>query len=322
MSRRSTVTEKPWVSRIPNIQLRQRTTLYQYIPQSLRIALHWQWLRNTPLNTRLTQPGDNQRRLPLHRCPANREELGDCVIGTICLLNKIYRHSPPGAKRAQHPEVAGSFHAHGYSASKTVARCTRIRCRRRATVVCEHAASDCTSDGQREETNAENNISCCCSERTRPCENTEYDEPRCEFRKMRMHFVCFQSTGRLSFLVSSLLVIQILLRNAKLTTKAYRIPILIQKLPHMVLITVTNVSLALNPYSPAMNCASPPNSPTNGKKMVGDSGPPHQLAMYDEVIHVEPAKPARPRAAGGAMGWRKIWMPGVCWSVLSSFSDW
>jgi hypothetical protein len=44
---------------------------------------------------------------------------------------------------------------------------------------------------------------------------------------MRMHFVCFQSTDRLSFLVSSLLVIQILLRNAKLTTKAYRIPILI-----------------------------------------------------------------------------------------------
>jgi hypothetical protein len=220
MNRRSTVTENPWVSRIPNIQLRQRTALFQYISQSFRIALHWQWLRNTPLNTRLTQPGNNQRRRPLHRCPANREELGDCVIGTICLLNKIYRHSPPGTKRAQHPEVAGSFHAHSYSASKTVARCTRICCRRRATVVCEHAASDCTSDGQREETNAKNNISCCSSERTRPCENTEYHEPRRKFRKMRMHFVCFQSTSRLSFVVSSLLVIHILLSTGNTYDKS------------------------------------------------------------------------------------------------------
>jgi hypothetical protein len=37
---------------------------------------------------------------------------------------------------------------------------------------------------------------------------------------MRMHFVCFQSTGRLSFLVSSLLVIQILLKNGNTYDKS------------------------------------------------------------------------------------------------------
>lgn len=59
---------------------------------------------------------------------------------------------------------------------------------------------------------------------------------------------------------------------------------------------------------------------TKGKKMVGDSGFPHQLAIYELVIQVEPAKPARPRAAGGAIGWRKICIPGVWSMVLASFS--
>jgi len=67
-------------------------------------------------------------------------------------------------------------------------------------------------------------------------------------------------------------------------------------------------SLALNLYSPAMNGASPPNKPTNGKNIVGLSRVPHQLAMYDYVIHIEPA---RPSAAGGAMGFTNIWIPGV-----------
>ena len=55
-----------------------------------------------------------------------------------------------------------------------------------------------------------------------------------------------------------------------------------------------------------MNCASPPQKATKGKKMVGESGLPHQPAIQEAVIHVEPAKPARPRAAGGAMGLRKM----------------
>lgn len=78
----------------------------------------------------------------------------------------------------------------------------------------------------------------------------------------------------------------------------------IQKLPHRVLMTVTNVSLASKPFMPAMNCArpfracqlalhqvqchgdqpllndhSPPKIATNGKKMVGLSSFPHQSAI-------------------------------------------
>ncbi len=45
---------------------------------------------------------------------------------------------------------------------------------------------------------------------------------------------------------------------------------------------------------------------TNGKKMVGESGLPNQLAIQEAVIHVEPAKPARPSAAGAAIGLRKM----------------
>ena len=50
----------------------------------------------------------------------------------------------------------------------------------------------------------------------------------------------------------------------------------------------------------------PPNMATNGKKIVGLSLEPHHMAIWLAVIHVEPAKPARPRAAGGAIGLRKI----------------
>lgn len=91
-----------------------------------------------------------------------------------------------------------------------------------------------------------------------------------------------------------------------LTTSRYKTPILIQKAPHMVLITLTNVSLAWKPYKPAINCDRPPQSATKGKKIVGESGVPHQLAIQDAVMKVEPAKPARPSAAGGAIGWRKM----------------
>ena len=65
-----------------------------------------------------------------------------------------------------------------------------------------------------------------------------------------------------------------------------------------------------------MNCASPPQNATKGKKMVGESGPPHQRAIQVAVIHVEPANPARPSAAGGAMGCRKMATCGV-WPAVS-----
>jgi len=91
----------------------------------------------------------------------------------------------------------------------------------------------------------------------------------------------------------------------------YTNPILIQNAPHIVLITVTSVSLALNPNSPAINCASPPKSATKGKKTVGESELPHQPAIQEAVIQVEPAKPARPSAAGGATGRRKMLTRGL-----------
>ena len=57
---------------------------------------------------------------------------------------------------------------------------------------------------------------------------------------------------------------------------------------------------------PAMKRAGPPQMATNGKKMVGESGLPNQLAIQEAVIHVEPAKPARASAAGAAIGLRKM----------------
>lgn len=99
---------------------------------------------------------------------------------------------------------------------------------------------------------------------------------------------------------------------------------LIQKLPHSVWITFASISLASNPYMPAMNCDNPPQKATKGKKIVGESGFPHQPAIQDDVIHVEPAKPASPRAAGGAIGLRNILTLGISDRVSSSFfvSSW
>lgn len=61
---------------------------------------------------------------------------------------------------------------------------------------------------------------------------------------------------------------------------------------------------------------------TNGKKYFGESALPHQLAIHDAVIKAEPAKAARPRASGGAIGLRKMDTPGSCWRmalILFSF---
>lgn len=69
---------------------------------------------------------------------------------------------------------------------------------------------------------------------------------------------------------------------------------------------------------PAMNWARPPKSPTKGKKRVGDESVPHHCARYEDMIQVELAKPASPRAAGGAMGRRTVCTTGVCaWVSVS-----
>ncbi|CZR50758.1 uncharacterized protein PAC_00632 [Phialocephala subalpina] len=85
--------------------------------------------------------------------------------------------------------------------------------------------------------------------------------------------------------------------------------------PHMVLMTDTSVSLTWNPYSPAMNWVSPPSKITNGKKIVGESSFPHQFAIQDAVMNVEPADPARPSAAGGVIGLKQI--SRLQWSITA-----
>lgn len=60
----------------------------------------------------------------------------------------------------------------------------------------------------------------------------------------------------------------------------------------------------LEAMRPVMDCDSPPNKATKGKNMVGLSASPHQLAIQDLTMNVDPAKPARPGAAGCVMGWR------------------
>ncbi len=69
-----------------------------------------------------------------------------------------------------------------------------------------------------------------------------------------------------------------------------------------------------------MNWPSPPQNATKGKKSVGEEVSPHQWAIYEAVIHVEPAKPASPSAAGAAMGRRKMVTFGSVVRKLSIFS--
>lgn len=53
--------------------------------------------------------------------------------------------------------------------------------------------------------------------------------------------------------------------------------------------------------------------------MVGEVSLPHQPAIQDAVIHVLPAKPARPRAAGGAIGVRQMRTSGSRFMNESTF---
>jgi len=91
------------------------------------------------------------------------------------------------------------------------------------------------------------------------------------------------------------------------------------------LILSLGVSRAWNPYNPAINCARPPQKNTKGKKIVGEFSSLHQFTVQEAVMKVEPTKPARPRAAGGAMGLRKMLTWGYCSrteATLSSFVLW
>src|ERR671934_2132673 len=56
---------------------------------------------------------------------------------------------------------------------------------------------------------------------------------------------------------------------------------------------------------PARNWATPPNIAANGASASGDFGVPHQPARFDATMKVAPAKPARPRIDGAAIGCRK-----------------
>src|ERR687887_2409358 len=60
---------------------------------------------------------------------------------------------------------------------------------------------------------------------------------------------------------------------------------------------------------PARNCARPPNIAANGARASGELGVPHQPARFDATMNVAPAKPARPRIEGAAIGWRKTRVP-------------
>jgi hypothetical protein len=64
-----------------------------------------------------------------------------------------------------------------------------------------------------------------------------------------------------------------------------------------------------------------PWSLTSGKDIVEVVSISHQFVMYDLVIDVELAKPARPKTAGGAMGCKKICTDGVCARVFSTLSS-
>lgn len=111
-------------------------------------------------------------------------------------------------------------------------------------------------------------------------------------------------------------------KKYRLTTSKYKRPMLIQKLPHRTWITVIKVSRAAYPKRPAMNWPRPPQNATNGKKIVGDSSEPHHLAINVAVIHVDPANPANPKAAGGAIGCRNILTCGSCPRIRSYLTSW
>src|SRR5919204_1647132 len=109
----------------------------------------------------------------------------------------------------------------------------------------------------------------------------------------------------------------------------FRIRYAIQNDPQVPCAKVAIASRARYAHMPAMNCATPPNIAANGASASGDFGVPHQPARFDATMNVAPAKPARPRIDGAAMGWRKMrvaspsapgdsWTPAVATLLRSS----
>lgn len=222
-------------------------------------VLSWQRLRHTALNARLTKPWNDERLFLLLGHPSNRKEPGDHMVRSVCLFDEVHCDAPPCAERTEHPEVARSLDALCDASLKPVLRWGSFRSGCSAAVVCEEAACDRRADCEREETYGEDEVSGCRCECAAPGECSKHDEPGCKFGEVGVDGMCLNGS-------SSLYLASVCHSRGKCvtspTTNAYRIPIAIQKLPHIVFMTVTRVSRALNPYSPAMNCAKPPNMPT------------------------------------------------------------
>src|SRR5919198_6245186 len=92
--------------------------------------------------------------------------------------------------------------------------------------------------------------------------------------------------------------------RAPAATRTLRIPYASQKAPHVPCIAVATASRARYAHMPARNWASPPNIAANGASASPDSGVPHQPARLEATMNVAPAKPARPRIDGAAIGCR------------------
>src|ERR671938_1772303 len=90
--------------------------------------------------------------------------------------------------------------------------------------------------------------------------------------------------------------------SAPAATRMLRIPYASQKAPHVPCIAVATASRARYAHMPARNCASPPNIAANGASASPDWGVPHHPARFDATMKVAPAKPARPRIDGAAIG--------------------
>lgn len=143
-----------------------------------------QRLRYTPLDTRLAQTRNDQRRALLIRRPANREELGqECVLAKV-LLNQIDRHAPPSAQRREHPKVRRGLDAHGDAAALAVAGARDVG---RAAIVCEQAAGDRAADCEGRQAGGQHDVACRRGERAGPGEYGQDHEPGGQFGEVRVH---------------------------------------------------------------------------------------------------------------------------------------
>ena len=102
--------------------------------------------RHTSLDTRFAQTRYHHRSTLLGRSSEHREELCNPALGSVCLFDQVYRHTPPSKQCREHPKVCRYFNADADTVS-----------------VCEEAAGDCCADGEGEEEGCEDNVTggCC-----------------------------------------------------------------------------------------------------------------------------------------------------------------